>query len=299
MEQNIGWEKFAMEIFPNEFEKYKKISGRNPDVFFTTIDKDVLRRDLTFNALFYDLDKQEIIDLVGGVEDIQNKITRFVGDPELRIMEDPLRIKRLIRFATRYGFEIEEKSRLAIIKHASKLNIITRERIWEETKKAFKQSKDFKRYMQLLIDYGIAASIFSGITHNTEIVECSTLELFFANLFKNSSTEGLLDIMKFSFKMEHNFSRKVIFFIDLLKLTPETSIELFKKKDICKASTDELLEWYTLSKLRSSKVHTAFLYFKPSVKADDLKSQGFKDRALGTEIKRLELLNFNEIVNEI
>jgi len=74
---------------------------RNPDVKFTTIDQDVLRRDLRINGLFYDLDKREIVDLVGGVSDIKNRVIGMIGDPDLRIKEDPLRILRAIRMACR------------------------------------------------------------------------------------------------------------------------------------------------------------------------------------------------------
>jgi poly(A) polymerase len=74
---------------------------RNPDVKFTTIEQDVLRRDLRINGLFYDLDKKEIVDLVGGVDDIKNKVIGMIGDPDLRIKEDPLRILRAIRMACR------------------------------------------------------------------------------------------------------------------------------------------------------------------------------------------------------
>ena len=74
---------------------------RNPDVKFTTIEEDVLRRDLRINGLFYDLDKKEIVDLVGGVDDIKNGVIGMIGDPDLRIKEDPLRILRAIRMACR------------------------------------------------------------------------------------------------------------------------------------------------------------------------------------------------------
>lgn len=109
---------------------------RNSDIKFSTIDKDVLRRDISINGLFYDLEKQEIIDLVGGIDDINNKIIRFIGDPELRIKEDPLRIMRVARFSFKYNFSIEENTKLAIKKNNNLLNIITKERIWEEIKKA-------------------------------------------------------------------------------------------------------------------------------------------------------------------
>jgi len=72
---------------------------RNPDVKFTTIENDVLRRDLRINGLFYDLDKNEIVDLVGGIDDIKNGIISMIGEPDLRIKEDPLRILRAIRLA--------------------------------------------------------------------------------------------------------------------------------------------------------------------------------------------------------
>jgi len=76
--------------------------GRRPDsVEFADIATDVLRRDLTINALFYDLDTNEIVDLVGGVEDLKNGIVRTVGDPKLRFTEDPLRILRFFRFLTK------------------------------------------------------------------------------------------------------------------------------------------------------------------------------------------------------
>lgn len=76
--------------------------GRRPDgVEFTTIDQDVLRRDLTINALFYDIDTGEVVDLVGGVDDLKKGIIRTVGDPVDRFSEDPLRILRFVRFLSK------------------------------------------------------------------------------------------------------------------------------------------------------------------------------------------------------
>lgn len=74
---------------------------RNPDVKFASIEQDVLRRDLRINGVFHDLEKREIVDLVGGIEDIKNRTISMIGDPDLRIKEDPLRILRAIRMACR------------------------------------------------------------------------------------------------------------------------------------------------------------------------------------------------------
>ncbi len=93
----------GMEIATFRSDVYDDKLGktRNPDVKFTTIEKDVLRRDLRINGLFYDLDKKEIVDLVGGISDIKNGVIGMIGDPDLRIKEDPLRILRAIRMACR------------------------------------------------------------------------------------------------------------------------------------------------------------------------------------------------------
>lgn len=76
-------------------------SRRPSNVQFTDIATDVSRRDLTINALFYDLDTNEVVDLVGGIEDLKNGVIRTVGDPSERFKEDPLRILRFVRFLAR------------------------------------------------------------------------------------------------------------------------------------------------------------------------------------------------------
>jgi poly(A) polymerase len=79
-----------------------------------TIKDDVLRRDLTINALFYDIKKKEIVDLVGGVEDIKTGTIRMVGKPEDRFREDRLRILRCLRFAARVNGVIDIETSEAI-----------------------------------------------------------------------------------------------------------------------------------------------------------------------------------------
>jgi len=78
--------------------------GRHPTVKIgATIKSDAERRDLRINALYYDIDTSEIIDLVGGLEDIRNGRVQTVGDPQERFEEDPLRILRFFRFFSRFS----------------------------------------------------------------------------------------------------------------------------------------------------------------------------------------------------
>ena len=84
------------------------------DNVFGTQEEDAIRRDFTVNALFYDPTTQQILDYRGGVEDLQQKRLRMIGDPELRYREDPVRMLRAVRLAAKLGLEIEPGTRKPI-----------------------------------------------------------------------------------------------------------------------------------------------------------------------------------------
>lgn len=121
--------------------------SRHPDKveFTTSLPLDLSRRDFTVNALAYD-GSEEIIDLFGGKEDIENKVIKAIGNPYDRFSEDALRILRGIRFASVLDFEIEEKTRRAMLDLKHLLHKISRERIAEEINK-FLCGKSVKRVL--------------------------------------------------------------------------------------------------------------------------------------------------------
>ncbi len=107
--------------------------GRHPDgVAFGNQTDDAQRRDFTINGMFFDIERGEVIDHVGGQRDLKDGIVRAIGDPERRFAEDHLRMLRAVRFAGRLGFDIEETTLAAIRRHAHQLAIISRERVREE-----------------------------------------------------------------------------------------------------------------------------------------------------------------------
>ena len=113
-----------------KFRVESKYKNRKPtEVYFTdSFFEDVTRRDLTINGLGFDGEK--IIDHVGGVNDLENKIIRFIGNADLRIQEDPLRLLRCIRFYTRYNdFEIHPDSFSALKNNSHLIKNISKERI--------------------------------------------------------------------------------------------------------------------------------------------------------------------------
>ena len=123
-----------------EIARFRKEKGvynsRHPKEikFIDNIDEDLARRDFTMNALAYS-EKTGVIDLYGGKTDIKNGIIRFVGDPNLRIEEDALRIMRAFRFISKLGFILDKKTAEAIHKKRKFLNKISKERIFDELSK--------------------------------------------------------------------------------------------------------------------------------------------------------------------
>ena len=124
--------------------------GRHPDSieFSTTILEDISRRDFTMNAMFARNDG-EIIDTFNGMQDIEDGIVRFIGEPVQRIMEDSLRMLRTVRFASQFGFRIDLKGRTAILKNANRINIVSQERIRDELVKIITSPHAFEGVMDL------------------------------------------------------------------------------------------------------------------------------------------------------
>ena len=120
--------------------------GRRPDaVDFSDIQGDVNRRDLTINSLFYDIGRNEVVDLTGGLKDLKAKIIKTVGNPKRRFDEDPLRKLRALRFQAVVGGKMDKDTEIALLKNPS-LKGVSFERIREEFIKAIQKGKNPKLF---------------------------------------------------------------------------------------------------------------------------------------------------------
>src|SRR5581483_1259949 len=108
--------------------------GRRPSSvrFETNPEEDAVRRDFTINGLMMDPDTREVLDFVGGRADLERRIVRAIGDPEIRFREDHLRLLRAIRFAARLGFEIEPATFQAIRRNHALIRTVSAERVRDE-----------------------------------------------------------------------------------------------------------------------------------------------------------------------
>lgn len=137
---------------------------RRPEkVEFTTAENDAGRRDFTINALFYDPVKSQIIDFVGGADDLKNKLVRFVGVPGFRIDEDYLRMLRAIRFTHRFDFALDNDSAKTIKENANKIKEISAERIRDETS-AIITGPNRERALMQMESLGLLKSLIPELT---------------------------------------------------------------------------------------------------------------------------------------
>jgi poly(A) polymerase len=111
------------------------------DNTFGTPEEDAFRRDFTVNALFYDIATFSVIDYVGGLEDLQARVIRSIGDPEVRFHEDPVRMLRAIVLAARLGFTVDPPVVEAIRAHAREIERSAPARMIEEFYKILRSGR--------------------------------------------------------------------------------------------------------------------------------------------------------------
>lgn len=141
-------------------EKYLDSGSRNPVTEFAPIMEDASRRDLTINALYYNISKKKVEDLMGcGVQDIRNGVLRvpmeMVSEQmvDQTFIDDPLRILRVLRFHTKLGFKISDETFNAMKRNVDRLSIITVERINTELCKIL-MSKNARQGIELINEIG-------------------------------------------------------------------------------------------------------------------------------------------------
>lgn len=132
--------------------KWKRTSSAGMlrrDNKFGSISSDATRRDFTINAMFYSPSKQLIIDYCGGVNDIQAKKIKIIGDPDERFIEDPVRMLRAVRMSAKLGFIIEPATATSLAKNRDLLKPISPERMYLECVKLFYNGHACKSWKKL------------------------------------------------------------------------------------------------------------------------------------------------------
>lgn len=248
--ERYGTAMVKLSEFPNEniefvqtrSEKYSKDS-RNPDTEYSSIEEDAVRRDLTINALYFNISTDKIIDPTGwGMFDIENHVIRTTTDPDKVFEDDPLRILRVIRFAARFGWSIDDDIMDSIVGNRSRLSIISKERILDELTKMLNGNHPGYA-MQEIFEAGLEKYIFGK--GNTYLKD---------NIFKVSNI--LNSILPFSDKYSKEYGVKLRrlpvmlyvimkYMVDIVK---SDSMDILRLMKVDNKTAKETCQLLTLSK---------------------------------------------------
>ena len=223
--ERYGVAMFSFKAFPDEQiecvmtrgEKYPDRNSRNPETVFAGIEEDCIRRDLTINALYYNISTGEIVDMVGGLNDIENKVIRTTNEnPDIVYDDDPLRVLRTVRFATRYGWDIESKTYESMKRYVDRLEIISKERIKDEFNKIL-LSDNASIGIRTLCDIGAMKYIIPEVD---EMIGMEQNAFHFGDVFEH--TMALLDYDTKHFQSEDVAVRLALLLHDIGKIKTKT-----------------------------------------------------------------------------
>jgi len=260
--------------------------GRRPDaVDFTDIKGDVKRRDLTINALFYDMGRGEIVDLVGGIADLKKKKIRTVGKAEERFDEDPLRKLRAVRFAGSVGGRMSKDTWNAL-KTDADISKVSAERIRDEFIKGVTKAKNVPNYFKMLKTLGMFKQIFPGLSVLHRNLKTNDYKLQIAYMLQTNDKDKVkskLNSLKYT-KVEAGD----IWLLIHMSRPAEVIRDLpsFKKlQGNSKLTTSQVKEW---GKINASKYVTQLWNWKLTVTAKDAIDKGYLNQGIGKYIKEKE-----------
>jgi hypothetical protein len=140
--------------------------------------------------------------------------------------------------------------------------------------------------------------VFPGANINTKLVDSKNLVIVFANLFKNTSIEGLERKLTLEYKIESgdpiiegSIAPKIVFLLSLLSFKSENVFDIYKKRQQCDVDDSTILEWLDVNSITDDAL-IKFVDYRPSISAKELMDKGIKGAELGREIKRLETEKF-------
>ena len=266
-------------------------SGRRPDaVDYTDIQGDVKRRDLTINALFYDIGKGTIVDLVGGIADLKKNCIRCVGNADRRFAEDPLRKLRAIRFAGSTGGKMEQKTYEALRKNPN-ISGVSAERIRDEFIKGIKKAKNVANYLKLANDLKLLPQILRGLNIDVGFKNINDYIIQIAYLLRKNNPMKVNNQLK-SLKYHNQEVFDIWFLLTLIKFNPEDIYTYKTEQKKTKLSSSQLKQWGNL--IGQGSMITKMDRFKLSIKGNDVAKMGFRGKDIGDKIKDLEYQRFKK-----
>ncbi len=274
--------------------------GRRPNsVVFTSIEEDVKRRDFTVNALFFDVKRGEIVDLVGGLADLKAGIVRTVGDPKARFAEDPLRKLRAVRFASRLGYDLDHETASAI-RQDPMMADVSPERRRDEFTKAIACAQSVPRLMRMLDQLRLLGQVLSGLNTSINLdalvssrgIDTNDPVMAITLLLDRHGTAEVPAVGKRLKELKYSVEEVdvITFLLRFRDVGPDTALTLRRSFQKGHVGTERLANYFIqrgLPDRRSFRAFSRYLGTTP-VSGDLLLAQGYSGRALGVEMERRE-----------
>lgn len=272
--------------------------GRRPDkVTFGTIEDDSQRRDFTINSMYYDIESGEIIDFNGGLNDLNDKIIRTVGDPNKRFNEDLLRVLRAVRFANRYRFKLDQQLQ-DILSSKITLNGVSKERIRSEFLSTLKSAKNNELAIDMFHKYGFLDQIFPGLTVDLRkprhFVTSSPI-VCVARMLRTNTLDVLSKKLN---KLTYSKTeiQVILFLISLITFSEESIVKYKRKLDYLKIEISDIKKFAKINRL-SEKLIKGLLLYNLQIDGEIIKKEyGLKDKELGDKINELEVQSFKKFI---
>ena len=274
--------------------------GRRPDaVEFTDIQSDVQRRDLTINALFYDLDTGEVVDYVGGIEDLTAGVVRTVGRPEDRFDEDKLRVLRAIRFAARLGSDLDPDTARAI-KEDPILEQVSPSRIRDEFLKGIETAQQVPHFLEMFEDLDLFEEVFPGLEVNAEYHQERDPMIQLALLLRDNAPASVTQILK-SVKYTNEEVKKIAFLLEFQDLQETSAPQLKKRYNSSGLNPEQLSVFAEAAQSPDERHVSAFLEFvaaPPAADPRELMSQGLTGPDIGKAMEAAEYDAYRQLMGE-
>lgn len=283
-------------------------TGRHPNVCFATINEDVMRRDLTINALFYDIVSCEVVDLVGGLNDIREEVIRTVGNPDDRFNEDRLRVLRAVRFAARLGYDMHPETFDAIRRNCT-LDGVSHERIHDELVKSISTAKNVPRFFEMMDDLGLwivtlphlHASTKGDSLVSTRGFDTNNVAIALAMLldaYDSNNDIAFLVKKLLALKYSTDEVSRVSFLLRFRRLDADVAYNMRKSFVSSGLTLDELSQYFIQRGMPSRGLFEAFVSYldTPPVSGDALLAEGYSGKALGVELGRRERESFERLL---
>lgn len=287
----------VIEVAP--FRKDIGGDGRRPEsIEYASIFEDAMRRDLTINNLYYDIERRQVLDFNtdgSGLSDIENRRVRMVGNPCERFNEDQLRVLRFVRFFCRFNSNdwmvdyIDDETKFAIEKYCE-LNTISAERIQMEFFAGLLQSQNTICYLNNLAYFGLMRTVFPGceIHYNGLLNQKNPAVVLAWMLRHTNNVENKLHDLKYPREIYQKVGR-------LQKILSFNDLDIPHMIKCASGLREEILSLpHVVNKSTQKRIKHIATYVPPKIDGYLLLEQGFRLKEVGVEMRRLLVAHYNQ-----